>query len=385
MVSIDFTTPSILSIHLEKSGTQKPFAYLPGQYATISFYRKWRKSAVRCFSIASSPLEQPNLEFGIRIAGSYTKALTKLKAGDLMDVSGPFGNFIFEPENKTHMVMCAGGIGVTPFMSMVRYATKLKLDNKITLILSARNKVEVPYLEELKTLTEKNKHLKVMYVTDAGDLVMSKSGSSKVYSGRISEEVLNDAVDGNFSEPRFYLCGPPPFMKSLTTMLKQKGVDQSRIVTEAFSQGQSFKTGDSRDWPSTVYFAGAFGTIVASMMVLAGEMLKLIPPTLLPETLSAERNQSLSARQQDIDSMVNDLKSSLSTANQSPTLTAAEKEVAEAEAKIATQNNSANSTTTPTPPSQAAPTDTITAQPTPVPEPTAPTCTTSASGVTTCQ
>lgn len=387
VVSIGYATPSILSIMLEQTELGKPFTYLPGQYAAISFANSHRWSAVRCFSISSSPLDQDRLEFGIRVGGRYTKALTELKAGDLVKVIGPFGKFIFDQNIHKNIVMCAGGIGITPFMSMIRYASTLKLDNKITLIVSARSKEEIPYFQELQSLVQQNKHLSIIYVVDGDKPELASNDPSKIYTGRITEEVLNDASEGNFVVPVFFLCGPPPFMKGVSEMLTKAGADSSNIVTETFSQGQSYKTGNTRNWPSTIYIAGAFGAVISSMIITTKEIVQKLPPNTLKDSLTTEQSLAVSGRQQDIDALVNKLEKSLSTGSKSPAVVAAEKEVADAKSNTsnAGSTSTTSSSTTTTPTTSSPPTSTPTPAPTPKPAPPAPVCTTSASGVTTCQ
>src|ERR1019366_1337257 len=129
-------TKSTLLLTLRRDPAERPLAFQPGQYAAISYEINGRKAATRCFSIVSSPTEQDILQFGIRIRGHYTTALTGIKQGDKVSVAGPFGGFVFDVSSDKQSIFMAGGIGITPFIRIMRYNAKLNSDNNITLLYS---------------------------------------------------------------------------------------------------------------------------------------------------------------------------------------------------------------------------------------------------------
>ena len=189
--STEHLTPSILKLTLAlENPNQKPLAFLPGQYASISFKHKGRPSSYRCFSIASSPTKQGHIEFGIRVMGKFTHALENILPGDEVQVMGPFGNFVLHPDVPGNLIFCAGGIGITPFMSMLRYINDLKLDNKVTLLLSSRNSKEIPYLEELSVdLYEPNLFKQYKIVTPIGPLTIN------TFTGSIGSQQIKLKTD----------------------------------------------------------------------------------------------------------------------------------------------------------------------------------------------
>lgn len=393
VTSVNYVTPSILGLSLERQQGEKLFTFLPGQYATISFVKHMRPSAVRCFSIASSPNDQDILQFGIRIGGRFTKALTGLSVGDSVVVGGPFGSFTFDSHTQRNIVMCAGGIGITPFMSMMRYATQLRLDNQLSLVCSVRSQNDIPYFDELKSLADQNPYLKLAFVVDSGgtDLIPYQH---RIFTGRISPEVFDEVTGGDYNEPSFFICGPPPFMKGTASMLSGRGVSADRIITEAFSQGPHKQTGRSRGWPFNIYMMGAVGSLVASVVVMSNDMMKSIPPSLLPESLTNDQLAS-SGRAQDLDALVNVLQAQLATSTKSPSLLAAEKEAVDAQAKaddINKQNAAitggtyaVSSGATNSGSSASSSSSATTPAPTPTPTPVhVPVCTTSSKGVQTC-
>ncbi|MCA9351057.1 hypothetical protein KC874_05200, partial [Candidatus Saccharibacteria bacterium] len=261
----------------------------------------------------------------------------------------------------------------------------LKLDNKVTLLLSSRNSKEIPYLDELKTIQANNKNIRIVYVIDSGEAPTGVA-QKNVLAGRINKDILLEDFQSN-NLTNYYLCGPPPFMIGISSMLSLAGVPDKNIITEAFSQGKNNALNDSRDWPSTVYLAGAFSMLIVGLTIMTPEILKKITPSLLPTSLTASENQSISSRQNELNTLVNELAAATNIASQSPNVEKAYNEVTAAEQKIA-EVNAANGTPT-TKPSPRAPTSgssgSTTTNTAPPPVVKAPVCTTSASGVVTCQ
>ncbi|MCA9345868.1 FAD-dependent oxidoreductase [Candidatus Saccharibacteria bacterium] len=393
-------TPSIISLSLERAVNQPMISFQPGQYATISYYKHGRRSAERCFSIASSPTSQNGVEFGIRVAGKFTQALQKLPEGSTMLVRGPYGGFVFDAQYEKRVVLCAGGIGITPFMSMIRYAAATGIDNEITLIYSIRNQDEIAYYDELNEIITNHKNIRVFFIIGEGTIDKVHL-SHYMYSGRITPEILERACNGLFGLTSFFLCGPPPFMGAVKSMLSASGTPNRNVITEEFSQGK--QKGKKHGWPFYVYVVGGAGAMAVSASIMVNDMLKTIPKTILPSQLENTNSKPISSRQDELDALINSLASQLSTGGDSPTLISVNQEVADAEAKIAqitsqptavnnkSSGSSGSASSTPTSSStgstgssSSTPT-TSTPAPTPTPTPApAPKCTTSASGVTTC-
>jgi ferredoxin-NADP reductase len=375
----DQITQSTLLLTLKRSETGPPFAFQPGQYAVINFYRKRRPSAVRCFSIVSSPTQQDILQFSMRTRGHFTKALSRLKPGDNVDVSGPFGGFVFDAQRDKHTVFMAGGIGITPFISMSRYAAATKADNKIDLLYSCQTQDDIPFLDELKQLEQANPHFKVTFVIADGP--SDKLAGQRVSMGRISPELIDQVTTkGLINTTTFLICGPPPFMRGMTTMLKSKGVQSNYIMTEAFSQGPNRQTGKVKNWPVNMYVMTAAGLGVTSFIITVADMLKTLPPSSIFGSNSNIRREVLTnSRQADLDSLVNSLPAYEVTQPESNAVKQAI--AAAASQQKPTTNTSTPSTTTTNKVSSPTPAP----APTPVPiKTTPPPCTTTQSGVSTC-
>ena len=211
-----------------------PMSYSPGQYASISLHDELRPTTNRCFSIVSSPTDGNILRFGIRVQGKYTHALERLGHGDKVVVRGPFGNFIFNEQVHHHVTMLAGGIGVAPFISMIRYATDVGAQSAIRLIYSCRSQDDIPFVDELRFLEAHNRHVNVTYVVEKGPV--DKLRGARVVVGYVQNETVKRISHTSHADETYMLCGPPSYMDAVLTLLKRNGVPKRKILTEAFSQ-----------------------------------------------------------------------------------------------------------------------------------------------------
>lgn len=396
---VALVTPTTLSLKLRAVAGGGAFAFLPGQYAGISFRSHRRPTVVRCFSIASSPTQVGELEFGIRVGGKYTKRLAQIKPGEKISVQGPYGGFVFNPANQPNVVMIAGGIGITPMLSMLRFATLTQASNKMSLLYSIRSQDDAAYLQNLQRIVARNHNVSLYFAVSDGptDKLPGKS-----FKGRISPDIIRTICPGTLDRTTFFICGPSPFMKSAVHMLQQQGAPEPQIITEAFSQSHGRQTSKARGWPFNMYIMGTLGTAAAGVALLTNDLLKSITPTLLPTTLEAKQKgqASSSSRQDDVDRLINSLAPLNSVSGPSSAVVSANQEVADAQAKAdeVTALNSAAATGKPyTPPAKKstttpaatattpAPSPTPTPAPTPAPNPKpTPVCTTSPSGTVTC-
>jgi len=204
--------------------------YKPGQFAMLAIHDKdgeiWQR---RPFSICSSPLNKKYLQFAIKVHGEFTQKITTLKNGEAVDVSTPNGFFIFNETRMKKTVFLAGGIGITPFISALRYISDKKLDNEAVLLYSNKTKEDIVFYEELKSIAEKNKNIKVVFV-----LTKEDSPSSEYEKGRI-DKLYIEKYCSPFEEKYFSICGPSKFMESLSEQLAELGIPKDYIDMERFN------------------------------------------------------------------------------------------------------------------------------------------------------
>ncbi len=367
--AVDQLTPSTIRLRLKLKPGSKPIKqFEPGQYAAINFKRRMRPSVARCFSIVTSPHDPTQLQFSMRARGKFTTALSHLEEGDEVDVRGPYGGFVFDPDRHSDSIFIAGGIGITPFMSMMAYATETQSPRHLQLLYGVQTQDDVPFLEELKDFTNRNPNLRVTLAVDRGET--NKLAPLGVEMGRISPELIRRTLENGGKT--VFICGPPPFMNGMVKTLMSYGVPKDRIITEAFNQGSHRQTGKVVSWPQNMYVLGALGVGMGSLAVMVSDILNNLPSNLADEDAATEALHAGNTRQQEIDTLVNSL-TLADNRPDSPKLATALKEAKDA---------STTTTATVQPTTVTTPNPTAT-QPTPAPV-LQPKCTTTQSGVTTC-
>lgn len=225
-------SPGVLAFEVGDYRGQAVFNFKPGQYAMISYKNSQGQIEDKhAFSIASSPTQRNFLRFGIKIGGPFTQGLAKLKEGGELLVSGPYGKFIFDEKKYLDLVLIAGGIGITPFFSVINYATDKKLPNKLSLIYCARTSQGASFYEDLKSVSNINPNFKALYLFNEETAV---SSLANVINARLDAGILENFIK-SIKGKTFFLCGPPLFMKSAINNLLSLGVAKNQIELEEFS------------------------------------------------------------------------------------------------------------------------------------------------------
>jgi ferredoxin-NADP reductase len=188
------------------------------------------KEERHAFSIVSAPF-QNELCVTTRMRDSaYKRLLKSLVPGAAVKIDGPFGSLTLHNKVERAAVLVAGGIGVTPFMSMVKHAAHVALPQSLLLLYSNRRPEDAAFLQELQELERKNPqfHLQAT-MTEMDKSQQPWSG----HTGLLDENMLKRALDG-LPEPIVYVAGPPAMVESLKVALGQAGVDDDDIRTEEF-------------------------------------------------------------------------------------------------------------------------------------------------------
>ena len=224
-----------LIITLKPKTAQDVFNFKPGQYVMLSFYDLAKRLFINHpFSIASSPTNNNNLVFGIRVMGKFTQTLSKLPLGTQIEVLGPFGNFVFDETKYPEAVFIAGGVGITPFISAAKYAYDKALNNKLTLLYSSRNVKEALFYEDIKQLSDKNPNFSAKLLITNETVA---PGTAYCENGKITKDTISASIN-SVANKDFFLCGPGPFMKAMEDNLVALGVSKNKIHQEAFSVTQ---------------------------------------------------------------------------------------------------------------------------------------------------
>ena len=223
-----------------------PLNYTAGQFAFFDIGGVYDdpKGPIRHFTISSSPTEN-FIMFSTRIRDSpYKKRLSTLEEGSSVKVRGPEGHFVLHEDYSKPAVFLSGGIGVTPFRSMIKYATDKQLPLKITMFDSNRNRENIVFKEEFDNWTTANKNLKVIYTIsdDQGRNEQQQSSSStandwKGEYGHIDKAMILKHMDTNtLNNSIFYICGPPSMLNAMQSLLQDNlEIPKERIKVEEFT------------------------------------------------------------------------------------------------------------------------------------------------------
>jgi predicted ferric reductase len=194
----------------------------PGQFIYISFDSDTVSPESHPFSISSPPGQQ-HLRLSVAEVGDWTRTVSDLRGGERARVWGPYGEFgdRIHANPDLDPVMIAGGIGVTPFLSMISDEHFLREgDRSAHLIYSVVKRDEAVYQDEIEAL-------------GLDDTLVSITHSSDE-DGFLDADVIGEMV-GGLDGKMFLICGPAPMMDTLTKDLRERGVGVDRIFTEDFS------------------------------------------------------------------------------------------------------------------------------------------------------
>jgi predicted ferric reductase len=206
---------SLVEIVLAPRG--KPMPFEPGQFVFVSILHKAVGREAHPFSIASSA-NDPNLRIVVKALGDYTTALMDLELPASAKIEGPYGRFSYRRVANPHQVWIAGGIGVTPFLSMARSLDPT--DHWIDLYYCTERSDQAHFLAELFEIGERHPNLRVIPIRTR-------------WLGHITAEDIR-GVSGDLATKDFLICGPPVMVENLKTQFLRSGVSREQIHYEDF-------------------------------------------------------------------------------------------------------------------------------------------------------
>ncbi|HZL29095.1 MAG TPA: FAD-dependent oxidoreductase [Acidobacteriaceae bacterium] len=220
-----------MAFHFEKPAS---FAFTPGQFINIDLLNPSETDAegnTRCFSVSGAPYED-TITVTTRLRDTaFKRVLKTMPLETEVKIEGPFGDLRLHNNAKRAAVFLAGGIGVTPFRSILLDAANRKLPHHIFLFFSNRRPEDAAFLDELQSLEKRNANYKFIGTMTS----MEKSqrpwqGERGVINKEMLDRHLKDAVS-----PIYYIAGPPGMVKGLHFMLQAAGIDEDDIRTEEFA------------------------------------------------------------------------------------------------------------------------------------------------------
>lgn len=233
------------SKHDDQGGQDKKTTlldYTAGQFAFFDIGGVYNdpKGPIRHFTISSSPTEN-FIMFSTRIRDSpYKKTLSTLEEGAKVKVRGPEGQFVLHQDYSKPAVFLSGGIGVTPFRTMIKYATDKQLPVKIVMFDSNRNRSNIIFKKEFDDWAKINKNLKIIYTItdeDRHEQSFTTANDWRGEYGRIDKAMILKYLDTKIlNNSIFYICGPPAMVNAMQTLLKDDlQIPKERIKVEEFT------------------------------------------------------------------------------------------------------------------------------------------------------
>lgn len=210
----------VFTITLE---SKKKLVFKAGQFCFLRL-KQDKLYARHPFTMTSSP-EENELSFIVKIQGRFTEALKNLKPGDEVIVDGPFGIFTVEDEIKD-LVFIAGGVGITPFISMLRDKLTEASNQRVVLLYGSKIETDIICRQELD-------NIKQAWFTKIYILSDHSSSFTAGEIGYINQKIIEKYVP-NINNTLFYICGPEPMKIGLNKILSKLGVARYNIIIEDF-------------------------------------------------------------------------------------------------------------------------------------------------------
>jgi NADH oxidoreductase Hcr len=238
-------TPDIRTFRLARP---EGFHFTAGQFLTVRLKADGREH-VRCYSISSAPGAQAYLEISVKRLGLVSSALhATLRPGAMLAVREPAGSFVYPSDDQRPLVLLAGGVGITPLMSMLRHAVDTDPNRPVTLFYSVRRVADIAFHDELSVVTRRHEHVRVFIA------VSDETPGPGHFPGYISESLVTTMVP-DVAHAVCLICGPQPMMDAMTAMLAGVGVPAPQVRFEVF---QAAVAASSRaGTPAAVAPAGA--------------------------------------------------------------------------------------------------------------------------------
>ena len=241
-------TADAVSIVFEQP--EQEIHYKSGQYLTLSPIIDGKKVR-RAYSLCSSPYTDAYPAVTVkRVEGGLVSNFLndQLKAGDVLEVMEPLGNFIVEPEagRKRHLVLLGGGSGITPLISIAKTILHQEPESQVSLIYANRNENSIIFHAQLKEM-EKTfpDRFSLIHVLD------EKPVSWECPTGLLKPEMLKGLLEQlpkmAPEQTEYFICGPEGMMVNVETTLRELQIPKERVHRESFLPGVNPKTPEAAD------------------------------------------------------------------------------------------------------------------------------------------
>ena len=196
----------------------KEIKFYSGQFTFVKFLSNGLTKELHPFSF-SSAAGNP-LKIAVKELGDYTNRISSVKVGDLAFFEGPYGSFSFRNYSNKNQIWIAGGVGITPFLSMLRDLSQKDSDYKIDLYYSVREESGLAFKNEIENIALANKNLRVKFWVSKNE-------------GFLNAEAIKNQTENSLNRDIF-ICGPGIMMSALKGQFLAQGMKKNQIHTEEF-------------------------------------------------------------------------------------------------------------------------------------------------------
>jgi ferredoxin-NADP reductase len=239
-IPLDYEAKLVSRVEVAEATTafyfEKPlgFEFKPGQSADLTLVNPPETDSegnIRTFSIASAPFED-QLIFATRMRDTaFKRSLKTLPLGTTIKLEPAMGSFTLHKNSTKPAVLLAGGIGITPFFSIVKHVDHERLPHKLYLFYSNHRPEDAPFLENLCNLEKSNPNFRfVATMTEAPRSKRRWEGETGLIDKAMLSRYVND-----LRGPIFYIAGPPAMITEMQKMLVASSVDEDDIKTDEFT------------------------------------------------------------------------------------------------------------------------------------------------------
>lgn len=227
-VTLDHVTNRSENINTFYFKSDKPSRHIAGQFVelTIPHDSPDKRGQKRWFTLTSSPTEELlsiTTKYAAKDGSTFKQALSRLQPGAELQMSDSMGDFVLPKDKTTELIFVAGGIGVTPFRSMIKWLTDSGESRSVSLLYAANSPAEVLFQDDISAYNTRF----VATVNIAPDEWQGEVGY-------LTAERIIDFAGSDLSNKLVFLSGPEPMIEALVAGLNKNGVDKKRLVTDYF-------------------------------------------------------------------------------------------------------------------------------------------------------
>lgn len=226
----------VYRLRLAPKGGGQVFPFKAGQFVQLQCAKTPTPQSWHSFSMSTSSHTRDYIETCYRVYGPWTQTLATLPICETIAVRGPFGMFVWDG-SITSAVFLAGGVGMVPMFSMIKYIITEGQTPKLTMLYGSRTATTIAYGKEVEDLLAKLPNSKLVHV-------LSDAAEDKAWQGRVgfvTKEVIAEEVV-NLQSQTYFLCGPPVFVELQKNSLEELGVPANQVKFELFSIPPAPKT-----------------------------------------------------------------------------------------------------------------------------------------------